>query len=46
MELEKSDRSKTAFVLRQGLFELKVLQFGLCNATATFERLMEIYWQV
>ena len=46
MELEKSNRSKIAFVLRQGLFEFKVLLFGSCNATATFERLMEIFWQV
>ena len=51
MDFEESDRSKTAFVLRQGLFEFKVLPFGLCNTTATFERLNEIIleglnWQI
>ena len=36
------DRQKTAFVSRKGLFEFQVLPFGLCNAPATFERLIEI----
>ena len=39
MEVEESDRPKTAFVSRQGLFEFKVMPFGLCNGPATFERL-------
>ena len=42
VELDKDDRKKTAFISRKGLFEFKVLPFGLCNAPATFERLMEI----
>ena len=51
VEVEESDRIKTAFVSRQGLFEFKVMPFGLCNAPATFERLMEtvlagLNWQI
>lgn len=34
-------RPKTAFCTGRGLWQFRVLSFGLCNAPATFERLME-----
>ena len=38
--LRKQDRDKTGFACELGLFQGKRMPFGLCNATATFQRLM------
>ena len=38
--LHPDDQHKTAFRTRYGHFEFKVLPFGLCNAPATFTRMM------
>jgi len=42
VEVNPSDREKTAFCTQQGLFEFNVMPFGLCNAPATFQRLMNL----
>ena len=38
--LRKEDREKTSFACELGLFQWKMMPFGLCNATAPFQRLM------
>ena len=41
VEMNDEDREKTAFTTGQGLWQFVVMPFGLSNAPATFERLME-----
>ena len=41
VEVRPEDREKTAFCTPDGLFEFNVMPFGLCNAPATFQRLMD-----
>ena len=42
VEMAKEDQHRTAFCTHEGLFEFKVMPFGLCNAPATFQRLMDL----
>ena len=40
VEVAEEHREKTAFCMQEGLFEFNVMLFGLCNAPATLQRLM------
>ncbi|GBM65529.1 Retrovirus-related Pol polyprotein from transposon 297 [Araneus ventricosus] len=41
VEIRPDCREKTAFTTEQGLWQFKVMPFGLCNTPATCERLMK-----
>ena len=41
VSLSPEARCKTAFATHSGLFQFRIMPFGLCNAPATFERLMD-----
>ena len=40
--LNKRDQEKTAFTCHAGLFEFKIMPFGLCGAPSHFQQLMSI----
>ena len=41
VSIAERDQPKTAFVTPDGLFEFRRMPFGLCNAPATFQRLVD-----
>ena len=40
--MEDEDKPKTSFVTRSGLYQFKVMPFGVTNGPATFQRLMDL----
>ena len=42
MAMSPDAKRKAAFVTNEGLFQFCVMPFSLCNAPATFERLMDL----
>ena len=40
--LREEDKGKSAFICSEGLYEFNVMPFGLCNAPATYQRLMNL----
>src|ERR1044071_3973262 len=40
IKVKEEHQEKTAFITKFGLFEFKVMPFGLCNAPATFQRII------
>ena len=41
IKVQEESVAKTAFVTFDGLYEFRVMPFGLCNAPSTFQRLMQ-----
>lgn len=41
IEMEEGDKEKTAIICSKGLYEYNVMPFGLNNAPATFQRMMD-----
>ena len=42
VEMDPRGSDKTTFVTRQGIFRFNIIPFCFCNASATFQRLMNV----
>jgi hypothetical protein len=42
IEMLEQDKQKTAFIVDGGLYQFNVMPFGQTNATATFQRYMDM----
>jgi len=42
VHVASEDPEKTTFICRRGMYKFNTMPFGLCNAGATFQRLMDI----
>lgn len=42
LEVAEEDHHKTTIVNKHGLFEYRVLPFGVCNGPSTFQRCVEL----
>jgi hypothetical protein len=41
IKVKKEDQEKTTFITKFGTYEFKVMPFGLCNTSATFQRTID-----
>ena len=42
VEMAETDKEKTAFYITEGLYLFRVMLFGLCNTSASFQRLIDL----
>jgi len=42
LAINPDDSEKTAFITRRGMFKLRTMPFGLCNAASSFQRAMDL----
>lgn len=40
--ISEKDQPKTTLVTPDGLFQFRMMSFGLCNAPASFQRMMDV----